>query len=185
MQSATTAIPPADFTYGTANLPNIGDPPGVAINNASGTNANNAELMAILLDLDKIGNVPTVNAGHVKNPQKIKYLNATQVSGTNNTPGVGADGVFRDPWGTPYIISIDLNNDERTRDAFYSSKIVSEVQGSSPPRGLNGLILDKTGTYYELNAPVMVWSAGPDKTIDSAVKANIRVNKDNVLSWGQ
>jgi prepilin-type N-terminal cleavage/methylation domain-containing protein len=188
MQAAATAVPPADFTYGTANLPNIGDHPGQAVSSGAGSyQTNNAELMAILLDLDRINNVPTINAGHVKNPQKIKYLNATQVTGTTNTPGVGADGVFRDPWGNPYIISMDLNNDEKARDSFYSTVAVSEVPGSSPPRGLNGLIpMTVNGTtYYELNAPVMVWSAGPDKTINPAAKANVGVNKDNVLSWAQ
>ena len=29
----------------------------------------------------------------------------------------------------------------------------------------------------------MVWSAGPDKMVQSGVAANAGANKDNVLSW--
>jgi len=36
---------------------------------------------------------------------------------------------------------------------------------------------------YEANAPVMVWSAGPDRMIDPAEKANRGANKDNIISW--
>ena len=42
---------------------------------------------------------------------------------------------------------------------------------------------------FEANAPVMVWSAGPDRMIDPNAaneldgKATRGVNKDNVLSW--
>jgi hypothetical protein len=34
-------------------------------------------------------------------------------------PGVGTDLVYRDPWGNPYIITLDLNYDEKARDACY------------------------------------------------------------------
>jgi hypothetical protein len=36
---------------------------------------------------------------------------------------------------------------------------------------------------YEANAPVMIWSLGPDKNYDWMVPATQGVNKDNVLSW--
>ena len=38
-------------------------------------------------------------------------------------------------------------------------------------------------TFYEANAPVMVWSAGPDKMIDPSQPATKGANKDNILSW--
>jgi len=38
---------------------------------------------------------------------------------------------------------------------------------------------------FEANAPVMVWSAGPDGMIDDKQDANHGANKDNVLSWKQ
>jgi prepilin-type N-terminal cleavage/methylation domain-containing protein len=176
-----------DFTYGGifkgptgAPLPSIG---------TTGTyQTNNAEIMAVLMDMEKYpdGRL-TVNNGHVKNPQRTKYLNAASVSDTNSS-GIGLDGVYRDPWGNPYVITVDLNNDEKARDAFYRNLIVSEDSGSPsiPKSGLNGLIAGKdknNNVVYEANTPVMVWSAGPDKMIDPASKANIGVNKDNVCSW--
>jgi hypothetical protein len=39
--------------------------------------------------------------------------------------------------------------------------------------------------FYELNAPVQVWSAGRDQTIDPTVAADKGANRDNVLSRKQ
>ena len=192
---------PEDFTYGTAGVICVG--PGGPVGTAgsgfktpSGTaqipapssssyQTNNAEVMAVLLDVEAWPNgVRTINYGHVKNPSKTPYLNAT-MAGNFTSPGIGADGTYRDPWGNPYIITLDLNYDDRARDAFYRNYLVSEDL-TSPPRGLNGLIPKVIGggnPIYEANAPVMVWSAGPDKMIDPNAKATAGANKDNVLSW--
>jgi prepilin-type N-terminal cleavage/methylation domain-containing protein len=182
--------PAEDFTYGTA---------GLAVNNIKGPGntpyailapglyqTNNAELMAILMDMEAYTDGrPTINKGHVKNPQKTKFLNATSVSAAN-APGVGPDGVYRDPWGNPYIITIDLNTDEKTWDAIYRLQSVSQPAANSVA-GFNGLMNTKdnqgNGKHFELNGHVMVWSAGPDKTVDPGNKANVGANKDNVLSW--
>lgn len=151
---------------------------------------NNDVVMAILLDQEFYpgGGLPTVNKGHVKNPQHAGLLNAKMVSDTV-TPGVGPDLVYRDPWGNPYLITFDFNNDEKCRDAFYSKSTVSGSKGD-PNKGLNGLILKRDGNgnpitppVFEANSPVMVWSAGPDKRIDMNVRANEGANKDNVVSW--
>src|SRR5256885_17221359 len=75
----------------------------------------NAEVMAALLDRT---NLPW-NLNHALNPNKIGYLTAKEVNDTKPTPGVGPDGVYRDPWGNPYIITLDLNGDGKCRDAFY------------------------------------------------------------------
>ena len=108
--------------------------------------------------------------------------------GDTKSSGVGNDGVYRDPWGNPYIITIDLNNDEKARDAFYRDKVVpgDPNDTNTPKRGLNGLIPITVGgqLYYEANTPIMVWSAGPDKMIEQG-PANQGANKDNVLSWKQ
>src|SRR5271165_6614609 len=129
--------------------------------------------MALLMDMESWPAFPppnyTIDKGHVKNPQRTRYLPATQVSATN-LPGVGPDGIYRDPWGNPYVITVDLNYDGKARDAFYRYKAVSADPASSgsPPSGLNGLIPTViSGTpWYECNSPVMVWSAGPDGMID-------------------
>ena len=185
-----------DYTFGTFGLPDFKvDGIGLTTPIPSGGismptvkySTNNSYVMSILLDMERFpNNVQTVNLGHPKNPQKVKYLSATQVSDAT-LPGVGPDGVYRDPWGSPYIITIDLNNDEKTRDAFYRLDAVSKdpTDVNNPPRGLNGLIPTTVNgnRTYEVNAPVMVWSAGPDKMVNPKIGADTGVNKDNVVSW--
>jgi hypothetical protein len=144
--------------------------------------------MAVLLDVETWPNgVDTINKGHVKNPLKTKYLNADSV-GDTVSPGIGRDGVYRDPWGNPYILTIDLNYDDHTRDVFYGTVGVSKDPGApSPAGGFNGLqnFKDLSGASdkFESNDKVMIWSVGPDKKMDSGTKANVGVNKDNILSW--
>ncbi|SRR5258708_4889843 len=184
------AVNGGDFTYGTTGFPGLFKTPAglYAITTLLSTyQTNNSEVMAILLDWETYPNGGiTLNKGHVKNPQRTRFLNANMVSDVT-LPGVGPDGVYRDPWGMPYIITLDLNSDDRCRDFFYCTPGVSgdrSVQGSGK-QGFNGLIKDPTGTYFEANSPVMVWSAGPDKMIDDKANAVTSANKDNVVSWKQ
>src|SRR6185436_4958743 len=65
-------------------------------------NTNNSEVVAILMDQDR--SIPgTPKKGNPENRQGQVFLNAKGV-GNNTGPGVGNDGVYRDPWGSPYII---------------------------------------------------------------------------------
>jgi len=149
---------------------------------------NNSELMGPLLDLEYYGDgAPTINRGHVRNPQRIKFLETRTVGGTNAAPGVGIDGQYRDPWGSPYVITLDLNHDGRARDAMYSKPAVSE-DPADPRHGLFGLSRGADGQgapVFEALARVIVWSAGPDRHLSTTQKANSGVNRDNVLSWSQ
>ncbi|HTL57500.1 MAG TPA: hypothetical protein VL361_17575, partial [Candidatus Limnocylindrales bacterium] len=145
---------------------------------------NNAEVMAVLLDLENYANgKPTINKGHIKNPQRSPFLNAKSV-GDAVQPGIGIDGVYRDPWGNPYIISFDLSYDERARDALYEKKAVSQQNQQSGFNGLNNSSDPAgNGDHFEASTTVLIWSAGPDKMIDPTAKANVGANKDNILSW--
>jgi prepilin-type N-terminal cleavage/methylation domain-containing protein len=166
-----------DFTYGgTFQRPPPNLPYDVQASGAYRTN--NSEIMAVLLDLETINNLPTVNFGHVMNTQKTKLLNAKMTSDVN-APGVGPDGVYRDPWGNPYIITIDANSDERARDAFYQLPAVS---GGGIKR-LVKTALANGSIVYDVNSPVAVWSAGPDKMIEPTLPADKGANKDNIVSW--
>lgn len=161
-----------DFTYDSGLLP-------------GGSGVNNSEIMAILMDREKIPSTgaPTANLGHVKNTLRKNYLeNIDMVEGTN-LPGIGQDLVFRDPWGTPYIISIDLNYDDKCRDVLYR---LSTVSRESAANGYNGLFnpSDATGASDDFQYPgtVMIWSLGPDRAADKNA-ANAGGNRDNILSW--
>jgi prepilin-type N-terminal cleavage/methylation domain-containing protein len=174
-----------DVTFAFSPVPPL--PPGVT------AIATNAAVIAILMDQEYYGNGnPTPNKGHVLNPQRQSFLTAKKVT-DSISPGVGADGEFRDPWGGPYIISIDATYNDRCRDAFYSWATVSQQQ-SGKQTGLNGLFNSTppgNSDEFEYSGPVMVWSMGPDKKIDKNPNpspppygsANVGVNKDNVLSW--
>src|SRR5439155_3915531 len=188
---AMANAPGDDFTYGTASLLPLKTPTGTTpiltptLAGSGKYQTNNAEIMAVLLDLEAYRNGnPTVNKGHVKNTQRTPFLNARPAVDTNSW-GLGDDGVYRDPWGMPYIITIDLNSDEKCKDSFYRLKAVSKQNDQGG--GYNGLFnsKDKTGRSedFEYNGKVMIWSAGPDKMVDPNTAANQGANKDNVLSW--
>jgi hypothetical protein len=180
------AAPGEDFTYGGS----LSDQNGnlVSINAPGPYQALNAEAIAILMDLEQYPNgTPTVNQQHVKNTQRIPFLPARMVDSVSS-PGVGPDGVYRDPWGNPYIITIDLNYDDQVRDAFYKLRNVSQKQPNNST-GYHGLLnvadANGNGDHYEYHGAVMVWSAGPDGKIDTSTDSSHGANKDNVLSWEQ
>ncbi|MEO5803551.1 MAG: prepilin-type N-terminal cleavage/methylation domain-containing protein [Verrucomicrobiota bacterium] len=165
-----------DFTFGI-------DPTVVNMNNTVQTN--NAQLMAILLNIEDFPSdgSPTSNKGFKRNPRKISFFTAKRVNGTS-PGGVGDDLVYRDPWGNPYIVTIDFNYDDKSRDGLYRKANVSQQTGTKGHNGLyNGIDNGGNGDNFEANVPVMVWSLGPDGKVDGSKKANIDENKDNVLSW--
>jgi len=147
---------------------------------------NNCELMAVLLDLESYGDgTPTINEGHVKNPRKSRFLEVNARNDTNALSGVGIDGIYRDPWGSPYVVSIDLNNDGKARDSLYRRPSVSENTANRSV-GLKDLVkvVDTNGAvFYEASSPVVVWSLGPDRRLHTEQKANEGWNRDNILSW--
>src|ERR1017187_3067696 len=125
-----------DFTYGDALLTSALGPGSYG--------ANNSEVMAILMDITNYPTGgPTANMNNSKNTQQRVFLPATMVSDAT-LPGVGPDLVYRDPWGTPYIITMDLNYDEQCKDAFYSLDKVSGHNQTATNPGLNGLTTDGT-----------------------------------------
>jgi prepilin-type N-terminal cleavage/methylation domain-containing protein len=182
-----------DFTFGgTFKTPSgtfkVGDE-GTRSKNYFVTNE---EVIAVLMDLERYRNGnDTINKNHVKNPQRAASLHGKD-SSTPTGPGIGEDGAYRDPWGNPYVISMDLNYNEHCKDGFYRKSSVSQAT-TGKPQGLNGLFNpirnDGNSDDYEFNGPIMIWSAGPDKMIDpnpsnlDGGKANAGANKDNVLSW--
>ncbi len=183
---SSNATDSSDFTFGTFGTSDE----ALGITNASGYQANNSEVMAILLDL---GQLPdgraTANSGHSRNPQQISFI-TTKMADHTNSPGVGPDYIFRDPWGHPYIITIDLNGDNKCRDAFYRLASVSETSSAlrshayltrpSPPPYSSD---DARDSFEVPNARVIVWSLGPDGKADNTQKASEGVNKDNITSW--
>ena len=162
-----------------------------------GYDAPNSEVIAILMDYTNafIGNPftgtawPNPNINHQKNPQLLHLLSA-KPSGWNPSlgqpplSGVDTNMVYRDPWGSPYYISMDLNYDDKCMDAVYRNQVVSLDNGQN---GFNGLVNSTdaagNGDNFAFNGGVMIWSKGTDKQVFKTTKANLPPNKDNVLSW--
>lgn len=114
---------------------------------------------------------PTMNMNSFDayNPRKEKFFSAKLNNNTalfSDQPGLDQNGVLRDPFGNPYFITLDLNYDDKCYDAFYT------------PRYSKDNILSS-------NVPgeVIIWTAGPDKSIDPNTAANGGANKDNIVSW--
>jgi prepilin-type N-terminal cleavage/methylation domain-containing protein len=170
-----------DFTYGAVFPTPTGN-----YNLLNGAYAmSNCEVISILMDYTNYPNGSgwTINTNHQKNPQQTLFLNAKMSVSTDSLVGVGKDLVYRDLWGNPYVISMDLNYDEQCKDAFYCLDKVSHG-------GLNGLVNpdgpSATTGNWQYHGKVMVWSAGPDGKIDPlspASGATAGANRDNILSW--
>lgn len=138
----------------------------------------NRELIAILTDDPEIRNSggQPINPAHALNPDRISFLdvktstrNAAALNQAQRTQGnqpstVGADGVFRDPWGNPYIVIVDLDVDGQVRNPFY------RVGGNE---------------REFLKGTVFVWSLGPDGQglVDGSLDSQTGINKDNIYSW--
>lgn len=103
------------------------------------------------------------------NPRRIVFLDAPlskDLTPDRAKSGIDADGVYRDPWGSPYRVRIDSN---------YNNQVENPYSGDA---GFN-----------PLPTAVIVWSLGKDKlggvekTGGPALKAANSTSADDVLSW--
>jgi len=179
-----------DFTYGTSTIggggqlsfpvgqpPVLGSPRGI-INNisAKGFQNNNSEVIAILRD-DMYFPEYATNGGHVQghiyNPQQTQFYQGKAAAGTNGfdvgpgNPGIGSDDILRDPWGMPYIVTLDVSGDGRVFDANLNDMYQLQYPGST------------------LLTPgqAVVWSFGPTKQINLKVGTKSPANKYMVTSF--
>ncbi len=125
----------------------------------------NAEIMQILM-----AEQGTFNPQGARNPRGNRFIEPKMVSG--QTPGgVSTDDfVYRDPWGNPYVITFDFDDNGKTYDAHYAGV------------GAKGLIEDSKNRHYSNNS-IIVWSFGPDKFSKALQGSPPDADKDNVVSW--
>jgi prepilin-type N-terminal cleavage/methylation domain-containing protein len=161
-----------DFTYGTTIDANgtLLNPSYPVVKTYGNPNyqACNAELLAILRG-PKLATPAFSTLAGARNPRSLVLFDA-KIAAAANAPGLGPDGVLRDPWGNPYIVTIDMNNDNKTFDGCYGDLRKNATPTSLPP---------------EVDASIIVWSFGPDgkASTDPAVGMKGGDNKDNILSW--
>jgi prepilin-type N-terminal cleavage/methylation domain-containing protein len=168
--SATSQAFP-DFTFGTVDsdgktLVPPPTPPIVSFGTPAYKNSNR-ELMAILQATNLTTLPPAIHTfNSTYNPRKIPFFDAKHVDG--DIHGIGTDdNVFRDPWGNPYGVTLDLNDDDICLDGLYADARKNVAPPVDP--GIRGSVL--------------VWSFGPDGAADPNVGPKQGSNKDNVLSW--
>jgi prepilin-type N-terminal cleavage/methylation domain-containing protein len=156
--AGSNQFPPASGSgWGQYSLgPALSSPEGLYV-------TSNADVMAILLDLTNYPNTTTftVNTNYQKNPMRTIFLNGTYGADTRS-PGIGTDLNYRDPWGNPYIITMDLNDDNKAEDPFYAMPVISSSTGVGGGAGVNGLSYQAYDQYYIFHGNVMVWSMGPN-----------------------
>lgn len=133
---------------------------------------NNSEVVSVLMDLETFdGQTRTLNDKHALNPKRLVFLEIKQARNIGD-PGIGLDGVYRDPWGNPYIISLELTFDGKATDGLYST--LRKGQNLNP----------------DIPHEILIWSLGPDGRVDNNPTtgmatngAGLGANKDNILSW--
>jgi prepilin-type N-terminal cleavage/methylation domain-containing protein len=101
-----------------------------------------------------------LNAGNVANPRQIVYISPRVFGTIPARSGIGSDGHFYDPWGTPYRVAIDGNYDNQITPNPYGDNTGA---GPSPlPQG------------------VIAWSLGKDQTPGNG---GAFTGSDDVISW--
>jgi type II secretory pathway pseudopilin PulG len=125
----------------------------------------NSEVIAILRD-DAYFPEASGTSSHIYNPHQTKFFNPSKVS-DGKSPGIDTNDVFRDPWGMPYIITMDMNGDGRCYDQMWM-----------------GMVKAQTGnTNFYVPGDAMVWSFGHLKNILPNTAANNGTNRYLVTSW--
>ncbi|MFT4691009.1 MAG: hypothetical protein ACI9OD_003231 [Limisphaerales bacterium] len=174
--------------YGTYGVSGYNGP---MLANSSGYQANNQELVLILTS-SELSQFPvatnTVNQANARNPQKTTFLYAQRALSTE--PGLGWDAVYRDPWGMPYIVTIDLDQDGWVQPALYRLDSVGQKSGYAGHVGLARQIAGGSDNLG-LRRRVAIWSMGPARAFTAGAKATGEAviggktvrNSDNVLSW--
>jgi len=92
-----------------------------------------------------------------------------KVAPDTNSPGIGPDNILRDPWGSPYINTLDLNYDHKCYDATLDE--MYQLENPNPPG--------------PLMAPkeAIVWSFGPLKTVSLGQPLNsFYTNKQTIVT---
>jgi prepilin-type N-terminal cleavage/methylation domain-containing protein len=174
-----------DFTFGTsltggngqlANMPaNLatGAPISIITTNSTYQN-NNSEVIAILRDDAYYPEFSAATAqGHIYNPQQTAFYQGRAATGPTTlgagpgAPGIGTDDILRDPWGLPYIVTVDLSGDNRVFDPYLNQMYQNQYPGST---------LLTPGQS-------VVWSFGPSGQINPTLGSQNKANKYIVTSY--
>jgi len=121
----------------------------------------NSEVISILTDAAYYPENSVTR--HTYNSRSIPLYTARAAVDTNS-PGIDTNNILRDPWGMPYIITLDLNYDGKCTD--------TEIWATL----MNTNVFSVSGTS-------MIWSFGYMKKVDLSSPYNSANNKHILTSW--
>ena len=121
----------------------------------------NSEVIAILTDANYYPENTITR--HTYNSKMVPLYTGRPTTDTNSG-GVDPNNILRDPWGTPYIMTLDVNLTGQCTD----TRTWAQLMGTNS---------------FSVPGSVMIWSFGPLKTVDLTTRYNSPVNKKLVTSW--
>jgi prepilin-type N-terminal cleavage/methylation domain-containing protein len=101
---------------------------------------NNSEVIAILRDdvyYPEYATNGSMHLGHIYNPQQTPFFQAKAALAPNapntwiGSPGIGNDEILRDPWGQPYIVTLDVQGNNHVFDPYLSSMYQAQTKSSA------------------------------------------------------
>jgi prepilin-type N-terminal cleavage/methylation domain-containing protein len=129
----------------------------------------NSEVIAILTDAAYYPetSLPPPQNNHIYNPRQLPLFTGRPAADTNS-PGIyPGDNILRDPWGLPFIITLDLNYDGKCVDPIWAQTLY-------PIAGNNN---------FSVSGSSMIWSFGQLKQIALNQPPNSSINKHLLTSW--
>jgi prepilin-type N-terminal cleavage/methylation domain-containing protein len=136
--------------------------------------ANTADLFYTLRAVASGANAP-VNGVPAINPRAIVFISPPDVKDTTNPrSGIGSNGQYYDPWGTPYVVTIDGNYDNQIANPY------SDSDGSAGAAQLrSGVIAYSVGKNGALGGG----SAASSKYAAESGTAGKYKHSSDVISW--
>jgi len=172
----------SDFTYGTIVKGTGGSPlegtnivspaavrsQGSILTPPGGYNNVNSEVISILNDYAYFPE--NAISRHTYNPHSTVYYNS-RTAADQTSSGIDVNNILRDPFGMPYIITLDLNSDGKCADAVWN-----QASLWAPNSAIGN-------TNFFVQGDSMIWSFGPLKAIDLNEGPNSYTNSQIVKSW--
>jgi len=121
----------------------------------------NSEVIAILTDA---AYYPENSVGrHTYNSRSLPLYTA-RAAADANSPGIDGNCILRDPWGLPYIITLDMNLDGKCTDTRTWSVLMNT-------------------NSFSVSGSSMIWSFGSLRKVDLTSPYNSPINKHILTSW--
>jgi prepilin-type N-terminal cleavage/methylation domain-containing protein len=123
---------------------------------------NSSDEADLFYTLRAIGTSGGANANNALNTRQIVFMTPPNVKDTSNPrSGIGSDGQFFDPWGTPYQVAFDSTYDTNIDNPYQPNS------GAGPD---------------EIRQNALAWSLGRDKKLGNAGDSKF-TGSDDVISW--